>query len=380
MQVTTIQSGDLDRAQQTARQAAEAMASGGLVVFPTETVYGIAASVASDRGMQALQRFKQRADSQPFTVHLPDSAAAERYIDAPGPMLRRLIGKAFPGPVTLVVDVPDEVIADRLEALKLPDSARSRLYHNNTVGLRCPDHPLAQQILAAAGDPVVASSANRRGQDPPHDAQEAAKAVADDAELIVDGGRCRYAKPSTIVRVRGDGAAPTITVEREGVYDERFIRKLMRWTMLLVCSGNTCRSPMGAALARSMLAEQRGITEDELEAAGLRVVSAGAYAAVGMPASQEAAEAMQKLGLDLACHRSQVLSPELIHEADVIYCMTENHRHAVVAMVPAAADKVMPLDPNADVNDPIGSDATAYQRCAELIRRRLAQRIKEQQP
>lgn len=367
----------------TARRAGEIFEQGGLVVFPTETVYGVGASSLSLKGYGALCELKSQEEGRPFTVHLPDPAAAERYIDTSSPMLRRLIKKVFPGPVTLMVDVSDDVIRIKLRDLGLPPDAATRLYHQNTVSLRCPDHPLAQAVLGVSGIPVIAGSANRQGEDPPYDAAEAAARLDGEVDLIIDGGRSRYAKPSTVVRVRyplpGTPGGLKITVEREGVYDTRFIQKLMRWTMLVVCSGNTCRSPMAEGLAKMLLAQQRGINVEDLEPAGLRVISAGTLAHSGAPAAEEAVEALKKFGVDLSRHRSRQLTPELIHEADVIYCMTGAHLQAVLAMSPAADGKSVLLDPGGDIEDPMGSDLTTYQRCAERLRRRLAQRLKEQQ-
>ena len=149
--------------------------------------------------------------------------------------------------------------------------------------------------------------------------------------------------------------------------------------MLLVCSGNTCRSPMADVIGRQILAEQRGIRPEELGSAGIRVMSAGTCAPAGVPASPEAVEAVSRMGLDLSRHRSRPLAPELIHGADVIYCMTGRHRDMVLSMGPSAADRVETLDPNGDISDPFGSDLTNYQRCAEMIRRRLRQRLKDLQ-
>lgn len=380
---STLISAESEPAAATARRAGAILEQGGLVVFPTETVYGVGASALGLKGYGALCDLKSQEEGRPFTVHLPDPAAAERYIDTASPMLRRLIKKVFPGPVTLIVDVSDDVMRGKLRDLGLPPEAATRLYYQNSISLRSPDHPLAQMVLGSLRAPVIAGSANRRGDAPPYNATEAAARLDGAVDLIIDGGRSRYAKPSTVVRVRsplpGTPGGLKVTVEREGVYDTRFIQKLMRWTMLVVCSGNTCRSPMAEGLAKRLLAEQRGIEVEDLENAGLRVVSAGTLAHPGAPAAAEAVEALQKFGADLSRHRSQPITPELIHEADVIYCMTGAHRQALLAMSPAAEGKTFLLDPGGDVEDPMGSDLTTYQRCAERIRRRLAQRLKEQQ-
>jgi len=385
MDVTTVQPNDAAALATTARDAGRVFDAGGLVIFPTETVYGIGAAAASDKGYDALLAVKGRSQTQPFTLHIPSPDAAERYVDVSNPRVRRLVEKVFPGPVTLVVDVPEDIMLDRIRRFERelnidPQVFAKRIYHNNTVGLRCPDDAVARQMLGATRSPVVASSANKRGEPPPLDVEAAAGAVGDACELIVDGGRCRYAKPSTIVRVRHTPAGPTISVEREGVYDERTIRRMLRFTMLMVCSGNTCRSPMAEAIAKQIIAAERGIATADLEAAGVRVISAGAFTTSGMPAAREAVEAMSKLGIDLSNHRSRTLTPELIREADVIYCMTDSHLEAALELDPTAKSKAVLLDPNGDIDDPIGGSLTVYQRCAELLRRRIESRVREEQP
>ncbi|MEX0774633.1 MAG: Sua5/YciO/YrdC/YwlC family protein [Phycisphaeraceae bacterium] len=379
MQVTNLQSGNIEQAEQIVRQARDVFASGGLVVFPTETVYGVGASVASERGYQALRQVKERTEAQPFTIHLPNAEAALRYGDFDSPVMHRLFRKVFPGPVTLVLDVSDDEIGRALARMKLPASHAGRIYHNRTVGLRCPDDAIALRVLGSIDAPIAASSANRHGEPPPQDAEAAAAAMGDAAELVIDGGRCRYAKASTVVHVMRARGIPHIRILRQGVYDERFIRKLLRWTMLVVCSGNTCRSPMAEVMAQDMMAQERGLKADELESAGVRIVSAGTMAMPGLPATAEARQALASMDLDLMQHRSRPLSHELLHEADVIYCMTEAHRQTVLDMAPAAAAKTLILDPQGqDIEDPIGSDVEAYRRCAGQIRRLLELRLKEQ--
>lgn len=367
-----------DPASDTVRRAGEVFSRGGLVVFPTETVYGIGAAALVPAGLKALRQFKQRPDDQPFTIHLPHPQDAFRYVDDQQPLLRRLIRKLLPGPVTLIVDVPDEVIRDRLTKLGLTPTDQPLLWHENTVGLRCPEHELGQRVLASVPGPIVASSANPRGGREPLDAAEAAAAVGQAAELVVDGGHCRYAKPSTIIRVRLESGREHIAIEREGVFDQRYIKKLLHWTILLVCSGNTCRSPMAAGIARQILAQRCHVPLQDLEASGISVVSAGVSAVPGAPASDQAVQQMAAQNIDIAGHRSLRLTADLIHEADLILAMEARHRDTVLSLVPSAVSKTYVLDASADVVDPVGGGAQAYARAAQQIRQALVQRLKEQ--
>lgn len=392
MQVTILQPVDSASIRQAAEQAGEVLTAGGLVVFPTETVYGIAACASSERGLSALRAFKDRPDDQPFTVHLPDAASVERYVDLKNPLIRRLVHKTMPGPVTLMFQVTPQTMASKLAALReqgalgpvTPEQEQKlslRLYNSErTIGLRCPDHALAREILGSVAVPVVAASANRTGMEPPKDAEAAIAAVGQAADLVIDGGPCRYARASTVVRVieHANGSLD-FGIDRSGVLDERYFRKLLRYTLLMVCSGNTCRSPMAEGIARQVLSRKRGVPEADLEAAGYRVISAGAFAAPGQPVSSEAVDVLREAGIDISGHRSSMLTRDMIHEADLILCMTESHRRAVLDLVPAAADRTMLLDPRGAIEDPIGAGLDTYRRCADQIRSGLHRRLDQQQ-
>ncbi|MEO0587475.1 MAG: low molecular weight protein arginine phosphatase, partial [Planctomycetota bacterium] len=113
---------------------------------------------------------------------------------------------------------------------------------------------------------------------------------------------------------------------------------------------------------------------------GVEVSSAGVFAGAGQPASDEAVEAAKALGADIAEHRSRPLTREMVTDADVIYTMTESHRHAVLAMAPEAATKTQRLDALRDVDDPFGGPAAAYEAAADQLRGAIESRLKELAP
>ena len=151
MRITTLEAGNPRQKQEIAREAAQVLHAGGLVVFPTETVYGVAASALSDEGVERLRKLKQSDASRAFTVHISEPADVDRFAEITNGAAKRLIAKSMPGPITVLVDVSDDVIRDRLTTLGLPQDQAARIYHQGVVGLRCPDHDLGRAVLAAGG-------------------------------------------------------------------------------------------------------------------------------------------------------------------------------------------------------------------------------------
>lgn len=352
------------------RRGTHILRNGGLVVLPTETVYGAAGLLSHPQARDRLHALRGESDSGPFTVHLARASDAHRYLGEVTELGHRLMKKLWPGPVGLVFEVPAERRQQIAQEFGLPES---ELFDaTGGITLRCPDHIVTTDVLSGVDGPV-ALTAGSTGSSAP--TRQTAGDLEGKVDLIFDAGPTRYNKSSTILKVKPD----RYEIVRQGVYDERIIERLLRTTILFICSGNTCRSPMSEAIARHLLSEKLGVPEAELEKKGISVMSAGAFAMPGSRATPQAVEAVRALGADLSSHRSRPLSVELIHQADAIFAMAQSHAAAVVAMVPSASDKVTTLDPAGDIDDPIGGAVGLYQSLAGQLQGLIEQRLKERE-
>ena len=171
--------------------AAACLRAGGLVAMPTETVYGLAADATDDRAVAAIYAAKGRPAFNPLIAHVAGAAAAAREgaFDA---FARRLAGAFWPGPLTIVAPVAPTCQVSLL--------ARAGL---ETLALRAPDHPVAQALIAAAGVPLAAPSANCSGRLSPTTAAHVAADLDGRIDWILDGGSARRGVESTIVACLG---------------------------------------------------------------------------------------------------------------------------------------------------------------------------------
>lgn len=370
METEVIQIDPQASAADAVGRAAQVLSQGGLVGFPTETVYGVCARADKADAVARLRGVKSRDADQAFTVHIASPADALRFAPRLEGLASRLMRKAWPGPLTLIVPVDDPLSAPVMAELN--GSVASAMYHDRTIGLRCPDDPVATALLEAAGGPVVATSANTAGRPPPLTAQDALRDLDGRIELLLDAGRTKYAKPSTIVRVSGS----SYTLLRKGVLDGGVLERLSTLEILLVCTGNTCRSPMAAALAKRMLAGRLGCTVAELRERGIEVRSAGT-AGGGGGASPNAVAVMRRRGIDVTDHVSAALTPQIVRQADYIFAMTRSHRDRVIDMVASAENRVVLLLGDEDIRDPIGGSEDDYEQCARAVEKGLSARLRE---
>jgi len=335
----------------------EALAAGSVVSMPTETVYGLAVRADRPGALERLAAVKGSRDPRPYTWHVGGQAALAGRA-ALSALVERTTSRYWPGPLTLVV----RATAPGLDLITA----------EGWTGVRAPAHEATRAVLTAAPFPVVMTSANRAGEAPATDA-DAVRRTFSSGELaaVLDGGPCALGEASTVARLGPGG----IELLREGIVTMEEIKRTAGQRLLFVCTGNTCRSPMAEALARTAL---RSALEAKDEAEfGFRIGSAGVYAGPGAPASPQAVEALAERDIPLGDHRSTPALEALVADQDRVYCMTASHRDALLSMLPeGAAANVELLDPDgADVPDPFGGSLELYRQTADAISRMVDARM-----
>jgi len=262
------------------REAAAVLDSGGLVVFPTETVYGIGCRVEAG-SLRRLDELKKRSAEKHYTLHIGRKEDLERYVPRIPVRAEKLISRAWPGPVTIVFELDEQDVEKQADIVGR--EAFAELYRNNSIGVRCPDNAIASMLLVNSQMAVVAPSANLEGCRPATDAGEVLAQLYGLVDLVLDGGACRLKKSSTVVKMGRMGW----DILREGVYSAKEVAGMSTVNILFVCTGNTCRSPMAEGLCRKYLSEKLGCKLDALDRMGYKVSSAGVMSISNLPASAE---------------------------------------------------------------------------------------------
>jgi len=175
---------------QAIAHAAIVIKNGGLVAFPTETVYGLGANALNDQAVRNIFLAKERPADNPLIVHIADLADLSILARSISPLGQKLIRTFWPGPLTLVLRkkriVPDAVTAG-----------------GETIAIRMPDHPVALALIAASGVPIAAPSANSSGKPSATSAQDVFQDLDGRIDLILDAGRTQIGMESTVVDVSG---------------------------------------------------------------------------------------------------------------------------------------------------------------------------------
>jgi L-threonylcarbamoyladenylate synthase len=190
--------------------AVSAIQGGGVVAFPTDTLYGLGADPRSSTAVRRIFQLKGRPHDQPIPLIADSLSQVEGHAGRLTPLARRLALQCWPGPLTLVIAASPDLCPDVTGG-------------TGTVAVRVPDHPVARALARGVGHPVTSTSANRSGSPPSSSAEEVAVGLGDLIDVLVDAGPSPGGLPSTIVDVTG---TEPVLVRAGAVHWERVLKFL----------------------------------------------------------------------------------------------------------------------------------------------------------
>ncbi len=323
---------------------AKIIRQGGLVIFPTETVYGVGANLNNPKALARLREVKKRSDQKPFAVLISKRSQVLSLTAFNEPILYKLVDKYWPGPLTVVI--PGKKAGE-------------------TIGVRMPDHRVALGLVEVSECLLAAPSANFENNPAPTNCQEALRDLDGLVDVALDAGPCRIGISSSIVDFTN--GPPRVT--REGkIHQSDVDQAIGRKTVLFVCTGNSCRSVMAEYLLKKALGSRRDVD----------VISTGTGVFITAPASGDTIEVLKREGVDASGHLSQPVSRIMLKKADLILVMTRSHRQQILDKVPEVEKRVYLLKEFAnlgrwesddiDISDPMGKTFNAYEECLWTIK------------
>lgn len=321
---------------------------GGVAILPTDTVYGLVGKAFDPNVFRKLDNLKGER-RLPYAVIFPSVEALEAWHPVIGYRQRRVIHSLMPGPVTLVVNAPEDVADFR--------------YRHSGVGVRVIADPFVLSILQQLDSPIWASSANRSGEPAPNDFRAINKGLAQEVDMVVDSGPTTFHEASTVADLR----TPNFTITREGPWMSRVTNALKQseepLRILTVCSGNICRSPIAAYLLQKSLREA-GCVNVVVESAGLDAMP-------GLEATSDMVQIGFDWGIDLSPHRARQLTFAEIKATDILLVVSPAHQERVVRIEPSAKYRTFlmaqPLGMDT-IRDPYHGPRALYKEVAETIR------------
>lgn len=343
----------------------QALVEGKLVVLPAETAYHVFASALNPDAVREVQRLSAEKLVGPPSIFLRAPKESLDYAPEMSPVAIRAVNRGWPGPLILELPINSEASL----AKKLPESVLDFLSpKRDFLAQRVGAHVAIREAMQLMAGPLVAAPMISSNADCIFKGSDAGERIGSNVALVVDDGATHYKGFATAVRVDSN----TCSVVTDGVLDAQKLDQLFQLIILLVCTGNTCRSPMAEVILRDLMQKKFPEPMDGKRPAA-HIASAGLSAFPGGPASEEAQRVAKKRGLCLNSHQSRSVTERSLRHADLVLTMTRSHRAAILERLPEYAYKVSLLSDNEDISDPFGGSESLYSDCADQIEANLQQ-------
>jgi L-threonylcarbamoyladenylate synthase len=337
-------------------RATKSLRSGGIIIYPTDTLYGFGVMINNKKAIKKLYDLKKRDRKKPFSIIINNIKQAEHICGGLTSREEEFFRILLPGKITVLLKAKRKLNISGFENLE-------------KVGFRIPESNLCHILVEKAGSPLTSSSVNISYEPNIDDTSEIAEKFAEDVDLFLDSGPVFSLKGSSVVDLT---TSPPILVREGDILKEEIEQNLnieilssikRRFVITFICSGNICRSPMAEGILKKLLEKSKISRQVEIN-------SAGTLNLMPNRASSEAIKICHNHKVDINKHRSTPIDRLILDEANIIICMAVYHYNILLRNHPEYSDKIYVLksmnreenliDPS--IADPIGMSEEFYEQ------------------
>jgi tRNA threonylcarbamoyl adenosine modification protein (Sua5/YciO/YrdC/YwlC family) len=317
------------------KEASRCLDKGGLIVYPTDTLYGLGVDAYNRKAVDKLFEVKKREKHQPVSIMLNSMQQIKEIFGFNPTTIKNDLDKILPGKYTVIIN---NSYKKKIPILENPEKPGSYL---EKVAIRIPANPISGSLAHLFDAPISCTSANISGKENMFTVDDIVSQLGNQIDLVLDAGRLPASQGSTVV----DFTCDPYAILRTGDVSKNELQKILdkeiqtvksKYIITFICSGNICRSPIAEAILKKMISKTKYKSQVMIQSAG--TLSIPTSAAHGF-----AVDICHDADIDLTHHLSRHVNEDFVKNSDIIFCMAQNHISYLVKNYPKYKSKFILL-------------------------------------